>query len=430
MSLHFARAWALNSSRTGHRAETVTCSPDQKGDDRISETIIQSVMTHMPFLRTFAKARFASSVALTVCQAGPKSVGLGLAAALLMTACGSLNSEDATPTVDSPNNSSPETTDLERASSGETDEEDSDSAAIDPERAGEEPEEGSGTSSTSTFDLLPGFYPDPATDTGIVSGSVESSSVTGTDSTSSGTCEGFVNESPDHQVNLRADFGYLALEIDSSTPVSLVVVGENGDLWCINGSSPRLEEDSWSQGRYDIYVGNPEAPESGDRYELSISEINPNPSNQFGSAPYQQEPFEDGTPDSAFGEGDYQPITVAPGFEPDPAIGTGHVGGPLLATDVTGVAETETGECQGYIDTTADHFLTLEQPFRYLKVQAESPNPTSLVILGPQGEAWCFTGSNPYIEGVWDAGEYEVYLANLGEEGVGDRYELRVTELE
>ncbi|MEM9567449.1 MAG: hypothetical protein AAF974_04005, partial [Cyanobacteria bacterium P01_E01_bin.34] len=285
-------------------------------------------------------------------------------------------------------------------------------------------------SSDSTFDLLPGFYPDPATDTGIVSGTVEASSLTGTDSTPSGSCEGFVNESPDHQINLRADFSYLALEIDSSSPVSLIIVGENGERWCASGSGPRVEEGAWQQGSYDIYVGNPEAPESGDRYELIISEINPNPSNQFESAPFQEGPYEEEAPSDSFEQGDYQPITVAPGFEPDPAIGTGNVGGPLLATDVTGVADTETGECQGYIDTTADHSLTLEQSFRYLKVQAESPNPTSLVILGPQGEAWCFTGNNPFIEGVWDAGEYEVYLANLDGAAVGERYELLITELE
>ena len=103
---------------------------------------------------------------------------------------------------------------------------------------------------------------------------------------------------------------------------------------------------------------------------------------------------------------------------------------PLLASDVTGTTETETGECQGYIDSEADHYLTLEHSFQYLKVLAESDSPTSLAILGPKGEAWCHTGSNPYIEGVWDAGEYQVYLANLEEADVGDRYELLVTEID
>ncbi len=50
--------------------------------------------------------------------------------------------------------------------------------------------------------------------------------------------------------------------------------------------------------------------------------------------------------------------------------------------------------------------------------------------MGPQGESWCHTGNNPFIEGVWDEGEYEVYLSNLDGADVGDRYELLVTELD
>ncbi|MEL7086372.1 MAG: hypothetical protein AAGM36_17960 [Cyanobacteria bacterium J06597_1] len=358
-------------------------------------------------------------------------MGFSLAAALLISACSTSNEETPTSEPESSSNSSeqvvPESSISDSSNPEDTNPEDTPPEDNNPEISHSDIEDS--PSSNSTFDLLPGFYPDPAIDTGIVSGTVEASSLTGTDSTPTGACEGFVNESPDHQINLRADFSYLSLEIDSASPVSLVIVGENGDRWCASGSGPRIEEDAWSQGSYDIYVGNPDAPESGDRYELSISEINPNPSNQFGSAPFQEGPPEEGVPGDSFGQGDYQPINVAPGFEPDPAIGTGNVGGPLLATDVTGVADTETGECQGYIDTTADHFLTLEQPFRYLKVQAESPSPTSLVIVGSQ-EVWCFTGNNPFIEGVWDAGEYEVYLANLDGAAVGERYELLVTELE
>ncbi|MGK7911241.1 MAG: hypothetical protein AB4050_07125 [Synechococcus sp.] len=383
-------------------------------------------MTDTPFLRTIAVVKSATFAAFSLWRT-VKPVRFGLAATLLITACSSPNSGEArTPGSESSNNSS-----SSEPLTLETPPEPSDSDELEPAA----PETSSSDiedsfASDSSFDLLPGFYPDPATDTGVISGTVEASSLTGTDSTPAGGCEGFINEAPDHQVNLRVDFSYLALEVESASPASLVIVGENGDRWCTAGDRPRIEQEAWSQGRYDIYVGNPETPASGDRYELSISEFNPNQSSQFGSAPSQEGPLEQAPPGSAFAGEDYQPISVAPGFEPDPAIGTGEVGGPLLATDVTGVADTETGECKGYIDTTADHFLTLEQPFRYLKVQAESTSPTSLVIVGPQGEAWCYTGNNPYIEGVWDAGEYEVYLANLDEAGVGDRYELLVTELE
>ena len=346
-------------------------------------------------------------------------MGIGLAATLLLGACGSLSSEELAQKEESPESPNPPPAAVEPDPSiAETTE-----PELDEPVESEQPERSQ--NGDSSFDLLPSFYPDPVTSGGTVSGTVEASIVTGTDTTASGSCEGFISESPDHQVNLRDDFSYLTLGVESSSPVSLVVVGDGGDSWCATGLNPRVEEEAWAQGRYNIYVGNPDGPEDGEPYELSISEINPN-FNGFGAVP-----FEEGTPgNDAYEGGDYQPISVAPGFEPDPAIGTGNVGGPLLASDVTGVVDTETGECNGYIDTQADHYLTLEQPFRYLKVLAESPSPTSLVIVGPQGESWCHTGNNPFIEGVWDEGEYEVYLSNLDGADVGDRYELLVTELD
>ncbi len=252
------------------------------------------------------------------------------------------------------------------------------------------------------FNLLPDFYPDPAIGTGLSGGTVPATQLAGVEG-SSETCVGFVNESPAHKVNLQDNFNHLNFSVESPEPVLLVVVSEMGDRWCAVGRQPIVEGDYWSSGRYNVYVGNPDAPEVGDRYELLISEINLE---------------------------DYQPISIAPGFEPDPAIGTGYVGGSLSAIDVAGTALTETGDCEGFVDSSADHQLTLEQPFQFLKVLASSDEPTSLVILGPNGESWCSTGDNPYIEGVWDAGEYEVYLANPYSKQSGARYELRVTEID
>ena len=165
----------------------------------------------MLFQKSIATIKLTSSAALSTCQVRAKSVGIGLAAMLLLAACGSLTSEEADPKADSPNspNISPETVEPETVEpeSGEPIASEQNQESEDNEEPGD---------STNTFDLLPGFYPDPATDTGTAAGTIEASSLTGTDSTASGSCEGFINESPDHQVNLRDDFSYLTLGVESS----------------------------------------------------------------------------------------------------------------------------------------------------------------------------------------------------------------------
>ena len=125
---------------------------------------------------------------------------------------------------------------------------------------------------------------------------------------------------------------------------------------------------------------------------------------------------------------DYESFQLASGFAPDPIIGTGETGGPLQAAEVTETRSTETGSCIGYIDTTPDHSITLNNNFEYLNVGVESNSEASLVIFGPNGEVWCNSGHNPSIYGEWEAGNYEVYVGNTANQGVGARYELYITE--
>ncbi len=126
---------------------------------------------------------------------------------------------------------------------------------------------------------------------------------------------------------------------------------------------------------------------------------------------------------------DYESFTLAPGFTPDPVIGTGNTGGPRLASEATGTRTTETGECSGYIDTLPDHELELTADFEYLNIAAFSEGESSLVVFGPNEEVWCFTGENPSISGFYDQGDYDVYVGNLSRD-IGPRYELVITELQ
>ena len=128
---------------------------------------------------------------------------------------------------------------------------------------------------------------------------------------------------------------------------------------------------------------------------------------------------------------DYCEIEVEPGFVPDPHIGTGNIGGPMLAADLTGVANTPLGKCLAYVDTAPDHMLILSDRFEYLAigVETEVPMESSIVIVYPDGSANCFSEFDPIVEGEWPAGVYELYVGNLVSAGVGPRYRLFVTEI-
>ena len=119
------------------------------------------------------------------------------------------------------------------------------------------------------------------------------------------------------------------------------------------------------------------------------------------------------------GGGDYCDFTLAPGFESDPAIGTGVSGG-----------EEFTDDC-GFIDTTPDHIVTVTEEFSHLVARVESPGDVTLLIDGPDGR-YCSDdaeGVLPSIYGPWPAGTYEVWIGDW-EGADGFPYSLVLTELE
>ncbi|MFW5878211.1 MAG: hypothetical protein ACOCVR_00195, partial [Myxococcota bacterium] len=224
-------------------------------------------------------------------------------------------------------------------------------------------------------------------------------------STADGPCVGMIDDSPDHTVVLTSSFSYLRIQAISDEDVSLVIKGPdrmrcNDDS---NGLNPKIDG-SWPAGTYQVYVG---SVASGNHpYTLAISELQP--SGGSGQA-------------SAEG-GDYQPVTLSPGFVPDPRTLTGASGGPVDAGNMG-------GECVGMIDNTADHVMTLTDDFSFLKLSVESDGDTTLVVKGPGGNR-CnddTNGLNPVLQGSWPAGRYEIYVGSMG--GGNHRYTISVTEI-
>ena len=125
---------------------------------------------------------------------------------------------------------------------------------------------------------------------------------------------------------------------------------------------------------------------------------------------------------------DYCDVDVFPGFTPDPTYATGAIGGGRNATEETGVTNSETGKCIGFIDNTPDHYVNISQPMDYLAIGVNSTVDTSIIIIEPDGNPLCHSGADPFIEGSFPkTGAYSVYIGNLSEAGVGPRYRVYVT---
>ncbi|MGK7913656.1 MAG: protein kinase [Synechococcus sp.] len=125
---------------------------------------------------------------------------------------------------------------------------------------------------------------------------------------------------------------------------------------------------------------------------------------------------------------DYCDVDVFAGFSPDPTFATGAVGGVRNATEATGVTNSDTGKCIGFVDNTPDHYVNISQPMDYLAIGVNSTADTSIIIIEPDGNPLCHSGFDPFIEGPFPkTGAYSVYIGNMAEAGVGPRYRLYVT---
>ncbi|MBD2090895.1 hypothetical protein H6F67_13645 [Microcoleus sp. FACHB-1515] len=118
---------------------------------------------------------------------------------------------------------------------------------------------------------------------------------------------------------------------------------------------------------------------------------------------------------------DYQSFNLAPGFMPDPAVGTGLSGGSRATNDC------------GYVDAAnaPDHVVTLTRPFQFLRASVEAEGDVTLLITGPDGR-YCSDDANglmPEVSGFWPAGTYQIWVGDfVGDRSGTYRYELYLSE--
>ncbi|HBB33519.1 MAG TPA: hypothetical protein DDZ80_13955 [Cyanobacteria bacterium UBA8803] len=124
------------------------------------------------------------------------------------------------------------------------------------------------------------FSPDPLTIRGISGGSVPAKQVAGRAETPTGPCVGFVDEQPDHTIDLTAFFNYLSLQVASPEDTTLVISGPGG-TWCSDdsqGKNPGIAG-QWRAGAYRVWVGS-YAKDNYHPYIITITEVellNPGP---------------------------------------------------------------------------------------------------------------------------------------------------------
>jgi hypothetical protein len=131
--------------------------------------------------------------------------------------------------------------------------------------------------------LAPKFSPDPMVIRGISGGSVAANGVASRQETPTGPCVGFVDEPPDHTINLTTFFNYLSLQVESPDDTTLIISGSGG-TWCnddFQGKNPGVAG-QWLAGTYRVWIGSYKK-NNYHPYVIRISEVqqpDPSPSPQ------------------------------------------------------------------------------------------------------------------------------------------------------
>lgn len=123
-----------------------------------------------------------------------------------------------------------------------------------------------------TVAIATGFLPDPQLAEGRSGGEREASSL---DIGKASVCMGWVDDTPDHLLELSTAFNYLRIDVSSHGDTTLVVQGPSG--WLCNddlvGLNPQVSG-AWQPGTYRVWVGSYERSQRHD-YRISFTEWPP-----------------------------------------------------------------------------------------------------------------------------------------------------------
>ncbi len=122
------------------------------------------------------------------------------------------------------------------------------------------------------------------------------------------------------------------------------------------------------------------------------------------------------------GGGSGAPVTLAPGFSPDPMLMSGAGGGPREASTINPA-------CRGWIGMTPSHSITAAGAFPNLRILVASETDMTLVVQMADGSYRCnddTDGFNPVVEGPFPPGVHHVYVGTYGQ-GMPGAYQIGFT---
>jgi hypothetical protein len=273
--------------------------------------------------------------------------------------------------------------------------------------------------------LEPGFVPDPHTVTGTTTPTVQNDH--GPD------CNGQIPASPNFSLTNAAAFANLRILAQSDTDLVLAVQLSNGTWLCNDdagqpgfGLNP-LVAGAVPSGTHQIYVGTYGG--SPANFTLGISEL-PTVTAQTlggGAAPMGAGPT-GVAPTAALPTSPPAPVSISPGFAPDPMIVRGPAGGPLPASSL------DPG-CRGFVNQAAPQVVNLTAPMPGLRMMVNTADgtDTTLVVLGPDGQYRCSDdegdGFDPMLTGPFPAGSYQVWVGTYAAAAAGAPAMLGMTAL-
>lgn len=119
------------------------------------------------------------------------------------------------------------------------------------------------------------------------------------------------------------------------------------------------------------------------------------------------------------------PVTLAPGFVPQPMTATGLAGGAQLASTLS-------SGCLGNIPMSPQHVLNVVGPFANLTIMVDGhgADPT-LVVRLPDGTFRCADdsdGLNPLVRGPVGPGRVEIYVGAYSTDSTSAAYTIAFTE--
>jgi len=232
--------------------------------------------------------------------------------------------------------------------------------------------------------------------------------------TATGQCLGHTGVAPSHVVQLAGDADYLRFDVQGQGDPTLLINGPEGWLCSddVAGLMPRIDG-SFPAGTYRIWVGSVR-PDDEQGYVLLIDQTPP------------EQPPSGGELELDGFQSEYPSLALTPGFWPDPQTLNGTAEG---AFDARQLGTTPQGPCVGYLSETPNHILTINQPFSYLRIHAESTGDTTLAVNGPDG--WMCNddqvGLQPVVEGGFRQGTYRVWVGTATP-GASENYQLQVSQ--